>query len=89
MRVLPGVSSCLAEIENMGRQDEEQMADTTSRVETDRRNFLKFAGLGGVAGGVTLLTSENADATEAAGGEARSGYAETEHVKAFYRSARF
>ncbi|MCB1378033.1 MAG: twin-arginine translocation signal domain-containing protein [Alphaproteobacteria bacterium] len=65
------------------------MADNKTKIEADRRSFLKFASLGGVVGGVSLLTAEAADANEASNGAARSGYAETEHVKAFYRTARF
>jgi hypothetical protein len=65
------------------------MADKNTKTEADRRSFLKFAGLGSIASGVTLLSAEQAQANEAADGGARSGYAETDHVKAFYRSARF
>ena len=66
------------------------MADKNSpKVEADRRSFLKLASLGGVAGSVTLLTGEAAGAAESSASVNRSGYVETEHVKAFYRSARF
>jgi hypothetical protein len=65
------------------------MADKKSTVEADRRSFLKLAGLGGVAGSVTLLAGETAEAAETSTSAVRSGYVETEHVKAFYRTARF
>ena len=56
---------------------------------SERRDFLKLAGIGAVAGGAAALgRAENAEAAapDAASG---SGYRETEHVKKFYRSARF
>ena len=66
------------------------MADEKSpKSGADRRSFLKLAGLGGAVGGVTLLAGETVEAAEPATSENRSGYVETEHVKAFYRSARF
>lgn len=56
---------------------------------TDRRNFLKLAGLGSVAGGAALVTGSDAKASEADTPGAGAGYSETDHVKAFYKSARF
>ncbi|WP_029056789.1 twin-arginine translocation signal domain-containing protein [Stappia stellulata] len=56
-------------------------------VEADRRSFLKLAGLGAVAGSATLVAGE-AVADEALP-ETAAGYRETEHVKTFYKSARF
>ena len=55
---------------------------------TDRRNFLKLAGLGSVASGAALVTGKKAEAAEETP-RAGAGYAETDHVKAFYKSARF
>lgn len=55
-----------------------------------RRDFLKMASLGVVAGGAALAVAGRdgeAEAEEApAGGK---GYRESAHVKAFYESARF
>ena len=65
------------------------MTEKNTKTEADRRSFLKFAGLGGIASGVTLLTADQAGASEASDGTVKSGYAETAHVKAFYKSARF
>jgi hypothetical protein len=57
---------------------------------TRRRDFLKFAGLGTVAGAAaaTAGAPEPAAAAEATEGK-RLGYRETEHVKKFYRLARY
>ncbi|MER0237041.1 twin-arginine translocation signal domain-containing protein [Fulvimarina sp. MAC8] len=59
---------------------------------TNRRSFLKFAGVGGVATGAAALASTvgsagAADLEEEQRGDA--GYKETAHVKTFYDSARF
>lgn len=56
-------------------------------IEADRRGFLKLAGLGAVAGSATLAGGA-AQAAETPS-ETAAGYRETEHVKAFYASARF
>lgn len=56
---------------------------------TDRRSFLKFAGLGTVAGGAALVTGANAEAQELAEQPAGAGYRETDHIKAYYDSTRF
>lgn len=65
------------------------MAIETGSAKTDRRGFLKFAGLGTVAGSAALVTGKPAEAVEAAPAKGGSGYRETDHVKAFYKSARF
>ena len=62
-------------------------AKRTQDVQTDRRSFLKLAGLGSVAGGAALVSGS--DKAEAASAPAGSGYRETDHVKTFYQSARF
>ena len=63
---------------------------TTSHA-TDRRGFLKFAGLGTVAGAVALVSGRDGEAAEvtAGGADTGLGYRETEHVRRFYESARF
>ena len=56
---------------------------------SDRRDFLKLAGIGAVAGGAAALGgAKKAEAAEADAPAGR-GYRETEHVRKFYRSARF
>jgi anaerobic selenocysteine-containing dehydrogenase len=55
----------------------------------DRRDFLKLAGVGALAGGAAALGAPKkakADADETPSGR---GYRETDHVRKFYRTARF
>lgn len=65
------------------------MSNKPERVQTDRRGFLKFAGLGSVAGGAALITGKKAEAEEVPVKGAAAGYRETDHVKTFYKTARF
>lgn len=66
------------------------MSAKAKDAKTDRRAFLKFAGLGSVATGAALVAggtpaeAESADAQSAA-----PGYRESDHVKTFYKTARF
>ena len=55
---------------------------------SDRRDFLKLAGLGAVAGGATLIAGKRAEAAAKTSPTA-AGYRETDHVKRFYKTARF
>ena len=63
------------------------MTEKKTVVETDRRDFLKLAGLGTVAGGAALVSGT--ESSEAAVSENDAGYRETEHVKTYYETARF
>ncbi|GHE02492.1 formate dehydrogenase [Defluviimonas sp. 20V17] len=68
--------------------------DERASVRPDRRSFLRFAGLGALAGSAALAagaTPEVAEATEAAAtsGADAAGYRETAHVKTYYAAARF
>jgi hypothetical protein len=65
------------------------MSTKDGHVATDRRGFLKFAGLGSVAGAVALLTRRDPAGAAEITAEKRLGYRETEHVRRFYESARF
>lgn len=65
------------------------MTAKVDETKTDRRGFLKIAGLGTVTGGVALVAGKQAEATELAVDEAATGYSETDHVKTFYKTARF
>ncbi len=57
--------------------------------QSDRRGFLKL-GLGSVAGGAALAAGGLASGSaQAAPVKSEGGYAETEHVKTYYASARF
>jgi len=54
-----------------------------------RRDLLKLAGLGGVAGAAAVAASgRTAEAAVETGGKA-SGYRETEHVRKYYDLAKF
>ncbi|HEY9056719.1 MAG TPA: twin-arginine translocation signal domain-containing protein [Aurantimonas sp.] len=65
------------------------MSDKAKDSRTDRRAFLKFAGLGTVATGAALVTGGQAEAEIAEATTAADGYRETDHVKTFYQTARF
>ena len=65
------------------------MAAKAEDVKTDRRGFLKIAGLGTVTGGAALVAGKSADAAEVTIEGSESGYSETDHVKTFYKTARF
>ena len=63
----------------MKRQDDKAV--------TDRRSFLKLAGVGVAAGGAAVAAGGTASATES---KPRDGlYRETDHVKRYYELARF
>jgi hypothetical protein len=64
------------------------MSDRKESATADRRSFLKLAGIGTLAGGAAVALGK---APVEAGEIAQDGksYRETEHVKAFYASARF
>ena len=54
---------------------------------TDRRDFLKLAGLGGIAGGAALVAGK--DEANAESRQDGLGYRETDHVKTYYQLATF
>ena len=56
---------------------------------SDRRDFLKLAGIGAVAGGAAALGGTKKAEAAAADAPAGRGYRETEHVKKFYSLSRF
>lgn len=60
----------------------------SEKIETDRRGFLKLAGLGTAAGGAAIASTVVPAAAEEAKAKS-TGYRETEHVKTFYKTARF
>lgn len=54
---------------------------------TDRRGFLKLAGLGGIAGGAAMVAGGEAEAAEKQ--TSGRGYRETDHVRKYYELAKF
>lgn len=64
------------------------MSKDKSKLRESRRDFLKMAGVGTLAAGAAVVSSEPAQAAGADqdGGE---GYRETDHVKTYYDLARF
>jgi hypothetical protein len=64
------------------------MSEKTSDQQTDRRGFLKLAGLGTVAGGAAVVTGGKVEAAEAVDVTSK-GYRLTDHVKRVYETARF
>jgi nitrous oxide reductase len=54
----------------------------------DRRDFLKRSAVSVAAAGVVAVAGKTASASEGKS-PSGAGYRETEHVKAFYASARF
>ena len=66
------------------------MPERPKKDKADRRDFLKMASVGTIAAGATVLSSgDKLQAAEPEMDENKTGYQETEHVKAFYKSARF
>lgn len=65
------------------------MKAKTEDATTDRRGFLKFAGLGTIASGAALVAGSESQAVELAEPAGDAGYRETDHVKAYYASTRF
>jgi len=56
---------------------------------SDRRDFLKLAGLGTLTGGAVLLAKGQAQAAVGDEDQKDDLYRETEHVKTFYELAKF
>ncbi len=66
------------------------MMKERDRRSVPRRDFLKLAGLGGVAGAVAAVSgTQGAAAAVATEGKRASGYRETAHVRKFYELSRF
>ncbi|MEJ8474123.1 twin-arginine translocation signal domain-containing protein [Roseibium algae] len=63
------------------------MTDKKTQDPADRRNFLKLAGLGTLAGGATIVSGGAQAAVSS--DDAGAGYRETDHVKKAYETARF
>ena len=63
--------------------------DTQDRTGRDRRDFLKLASLGTVAGSAALVLGEAAEAATPSAEAPGAGYRETAHVRTYYDLARF
>ena len=61
-----------------------QNTDTAS----NRRDFLKLAALSAATGGAVLASTNDSEASEVMS-LTSAGYRETDHVRQFYKSARF
>jgi len=64
------------------------MSDRKEKATADRRSFLKLAGIGALTGGAAMaLGKAPAEASDVT--QDGKSYRETDHVKAYYASARF
>ena len=54
-----------------------------------RRDLLKLAGVGGLAGAAAVAGTKREASAAAEQAPRGGGYRETDHVKTYYRSARF
>ncbi len=59
------------------------------RVKADRRSFLKLAGAGAVTGGAVLVGGKGVAEASTAADETGRLYKETDHIKTYYKLARF
>lgn len=66
------------------------MGENKSDIRSNRRDFLRLAGLGATAGAAAVATGASTDQAEAAEASTGSaGYRETAHVKQYYKHAAF
>jgi len=65
------------------------MSDDRQTAKADRRSFLKLAGWGALSGGAVLtLDKSQAEASDKSV-KTTGSYRETEHIQAYYESAKF
>ena len=65
------------------------MKQDKDRPQTDRRGFLKLAGVGVAAGGVAMAVGKDPAQSRQDKPSESGGYRETEHVRTYYDLARF
>lgn len=65
------------------------MSEKRDSAVTDRRSFLRLAGIGTVAGGVALVAGKGTVKAAATAKPKEGLYSESDHVKTYYRLARF
>ena len=63
-------------------------SDTSAR-DAPRRDFLKLATLGAVAGGAAAVAGGVAEAAETSDPAEGAGYRESPHIRTYYDTARF
>lgn len=61
----------------------------SGRISAKRRDVLKLVTLGSIAGATALATGSFTPADAANGKPKAKGYRETEHVRKYYKTARF
>ncbi len=59
------------------------------RANAERRNFLKLAGAGTVAGGVALVSGKSVAEASTTADETGRLYKQSDHIKTYYDLARF
>ena len=65
------------------------MGEKESNSRSNRRDFLRLAGLGATAGAVAVATGASTDEAEAAEPGTGAGYRETGHGRQYYKLASF
>lgn len=65
------------------------MKRDTDKALPGRRDFLKLAGAGALAGGAAVAASGQSAEAHEAPAPAGNGYRESEHVRTYYKLARF
>lgn len=61
----------------------------SDKAKAGRRDFLKLAGIGAVTGGVALAGGVDRAEADEAPSDTSAGYRESEHVRTYYRTAKF
>ena len=65
------------------------MSDSRQDGKTDRRSFLRLAGVGTLTGGAAIALSKSPVKASEAPVKKTGLYRETDHVKTYYESAKF
>ncbi len=65
------------------------MKEKCDRATADRRSFLKLAGAGAVTGGAVLVGGKGVAEASSTADDSGRLYKETDHIKTYYKLARF
>ena len=65
------------------------MKEKCDRANADRRSFLKLAGIGAVTGGAALVSGKGVAEASTTADDTGRLYKQSDHVKTYYRLARF